>query len=64
MSELKTLAADIVRYIQERLSAFEEDYKTSPENSQSLPALRFLKNELEELWSNIDGKFKQIRESP
>ena len=49
---------------QQHLSAFEEDYKASPENSQPLPALRFMKNELEELWSLIDGKFKQIRESP
>ena len=64
MSDLKTLAADIMRYIKQDLSAFEEDYKASPENSQSLPALRFMKHELEELWSNIDGKFKQIRESP
>ena len=64
MSDLKTLAADIMRYIKQDLSAFEEDYKASPESSQSLPALRFMKHELEELWSNIDGKFKQIRESP
>ena len=59
MSELQTLAADIIRYIQEDLSAFEEDCKTITENSQSLPALRFMNNELEELWSNIDGKFNR-----
>ena len=50
MSDLKTLAADIMRYIKQDLSAFEEDYKASPESSQSLPALRFMKHELEELW--------------
>ena len=36
MSELKTLASDIIRYIREDLSAFEENYKATPENPQSL----------------------------
>ena len=64
MSELKTLAVGIMHYIQQDLCAFEVDYKDSPDNFPSLPALRFMKRELEELWSNINEKFKQIRKLP
>lgn len=45
------------------MNAFDEDYRETSENTQSLPALKFKKRELENLWSEIDKKFKQIRES-
>lgn len=63
MSNLQSLAADLMRYIQTDLEAFDEDYRSSSENFQSLPALKFKKRELDELWSKIDRKFVQIRES-
>ena len=53
MSELQALVADIMHYIQQDLSAFEEDYKASPENSQSLTILRFMKHEFEEMWPRV-----------
>ena len=46
------------------LAAFDEDYRSTPENTQSLPALKFQKRDLEELWGNIKDKLRQIRESP
>ncbi|XP_037824736.1 uncharacterized protein LOC119612918 [Lucilia sericata] len=63
MSDLKSLAATLMRYIQMDLESFEEDYRSSPESFQSLPALKFKKRELSDLWSKIDHKFTQIRES-
>ena len=45
-------------------AAFDEDYRSTPENTQSLPALKFQKRDLEELWGNIKDKLRQIRESP
>ena len=64
MSELRALSADLMRYIPMDSAAFDEDYRSTPENTQSLPALKFQKRDLEELWGNIKDKLRQIRESP
>ncbi|XP_065361992.1 uncharacterized protein LOC135955567 [Calliphora vicina] len=63
MSTLESVAADLLRYIQTDLKSFDEDYRTTPESIRSLPALKFQKRELSELWAKIDRKFTQIRES-
>ena len=63
MSQLKSLAADVMRYIEIDMEAFDADYRANPQFTQTLPGLKFKKNELEDLWSNIDHKFRQIRES-
>lgn len=64
MSNLKTLAEDLKRYIEVDLKAFNEDYRDTPNDTQSISALNFKKRELEALWMDIDRKFKQMRESP
>ncbi|XP_046801110.1 uncharacterized protein LOC124418532 isoform X2 [Lucilia cuprina] len=63
MSTLESVVADLLRYIQTDLKSFDEDYRATPENFQSLPALKFQKRELSELWAKIDRKFTQVRES-
>ncbi|XP_065368805.1 uncharacterized protein LOC135961239 [Calliphora vicina] len=45
------------------LKSFDDDYRSTPESFQSLPALKFKKRELSELWSKIYRKYTQIRES-